>query len=77
MAFLHYIVIQVPAKIGWILLCAILAVLMFSGCESPSPPPHGVNITLNGKPVFVHPGAKIVTRDPMTGRFIAPRVIEP
>lgn len=64
------------ARYATMAILFVIAVVMLTGCESPSPTPHGVNITLNGKPVFVHPGAKIVVRDPITGRFIAPRVID-
>lgn len=61
------------------ILFAIAFCLQLTGCESTTAisTPHGINITLDGKPIFIHPGAKIVTRDPKTGRFVSVRVIEP
>lgn len=70
MGFLHYILVQVPAKLGWMLLCAALVVLMFAGCAETK----YHRIFINGKPHSIKADSNIIYRE--NGRLVPMRIEE-
>lgn len=70
MSFLHYLFVTFPAGIVLKLLCAALAILMFTGCAETT----YQRIFINGKPHSIKADSNIIYRE--NGRLVPMRIEE-